>query len=275
MEKEQKENLAIIIGFAAIVLIIVSTLFRGKFFSSSKEQSVNQGKQISQSTNTFKYETISAKNLNNTILGIGRKEEFTLLDIRPFESYIAEHIVDATNITPEEFPLKDKLEIRNLIVVIGENSEDENIDKVVEQLKKEEFSKIVVLAGGMLFWKEQIGATVTYGDPKSFSDQAKVAYTDPEILNDAITQKVPTFIVDVRTIEEYKSGHIAGAVNIPMGELEKRRKEITAKKVVVVGANELQEFQASVQMYDMLLISPFVMRGAMPKWQEKGFALVK
>ena len=106
-------------------------------------------------------------------------------------------------------------------------------------------------------------------------DQSKVSYVDPEKLKEALDQNVPMFIVDVRTSNEYSKGHISGAKNVPFEELEKRRSEISEKKVVVVGINELQEFQASVQMYDMLLVSPFVMRGAMPKWEENKYPLVK
>jgi rhodanese-related sulfurtransferase len=128
-----------------------------------------------------------------------------------------------------------------------------------------------VLAGGMEVWKQNGGPTVTYGDPTSIIDQSKVSYVEPENLNDALKQNVPMFIVDVRSSDDYAKGHISGAKNIPDDDLEKRRSEITEKKVVVVGMNELQEFQAAVKMYDMLLVSPFVLKGAMPQWEQKGF----
>ena len=83
------------------------------------------------------------------------------------------------------------------------------------------------------------------------------------------------FIVDIRSSEDYAKGHISGAKNLPIDDLEKRRLEITEKKVVVVGNSELQEFQAAVRMNDMLLVSPFVLKGAMPQWEQKGFPLVK
>jgi len=33
-------------------------------------------------------------------------------------------------------------------------------------------------------------------------------------------------ILDVRTVEEFKSGHIQGAKNIPLGEIARRKKEL-------------------------------------------------
>lgn len=276
MEKNKNEKLAIIIGFSAIFLVIIFTLVREKlhFFSNDKQE-LSQENSTSTKSDKPAHKTIGAKELNKKIIGKNKNEKLTLLDVRPFESYIAEHIIDTVNITPEEFPLKSKLDAHNLIVVIGENILDENINKTVNQLKEEDFDNTVVLAGGMSSWKEQIGLTVTYGNPKSFVDQAKVSYIDPENLNDAFVQKIPMYILDTRSNEEFNKGHIPGAVNIPMDQLEKRRDEISVKKVVVVGANELQEFQASVQIYDMLMASPYIMRGAMPKWEEKKFPMVK
>lgn len=36
----------------------------------------------------------------------------------------------------------------------------------------------------------------------------------------------PPFILDVRTVEEYRSGHVEGAVNIPHDRVEKRLSEL-------------------------------------------------
>ena len=275
LEKDKKEKMIIGLGFGLILFVIVFTLLRNSDFTKKDNSDSKQSNLNSQLSTSLPYETIGAKDLNKKILGIGTKEEFTLLDIRPFNEYIQEHIVDAINIPPDEFPAKEKININNLVVVIGNDSADKNISTALEKLKEEGCKNIVVLAGGMASWTQIIGATVTYGDPKSFVDQSKVSYLDPAELNDAITQKVPVYIIDVRSKEQFAEGYIAGAKNIPFEELEKRRGEITEKKVIVVGLNELQEFQASVQIYDMLLVSPYVMRTAMPGWKDKGFALVK
>ncbi|OQX30142.1 MAG: pyridine nucleotide-disulfide oxidoreductase, partial [Spirochaeta sp. LUC14_002_19_P3] len=41
-------------------------------------------------------------------------------------------------------------------------------------------------------------------------------------------------VIDVREISEYKAGHFAGTVNIPMGELRQRMSEIDKSKPVYV-----------------------------------------
>lgn len=271
-QKKFNENQIITAGFILIILVIIFTLFRGKLFSKSQDPQ-NSSTPISKEADLPKYATISATELNKKITL--KKETLVLLDVRPFDLYIAEHILDVINISLDEFPVGSRIDSHSAVIVIGDNNEDENIGRAVEELKKEKFENIRVLAGGMESWKQLVGATVTYGDPKSFVDQSKVSYLDATELNNALHQDVPVYIIDVRTAEEFAKGHIPSATNIPMNDLEKRRSEIKEKRVIVVGINELQEFQASVQIYDMLLASPFVMRGAMPKWEELNFDLVK
>jgi rhodanese-related sulfurtransferase len=273
MEKDKKEQMVLVIGFFLILVVVLITLFRSKLFSNS--DSSQSGDADSQISSTLGYPIINAKDLNKKILLAKKDSPLILLDIRPFESYAKEHMLDAVNLTPNDFPLDSKIDIHSSVIVVGEDENDGDIKKIVDELKKENFSSFLVLANGMDAWKQFGGVTVTYGDPTSFTDQSKVSYVDAEKLNEALKQKVATYIVDVRTPEEYSKGHISGAVNIPSDDLEKRRREISEKRVVVVGMNELQEFQSAVQMYDMLLVSPFVMRGAMPGWEQKGFPVVK
>ena len=273
-KNEKKEQTAIIIGFFLILLVIIITLFRSNLFSGTDKTS-DQSEQDNQIESSLGYKTITVKDLQKKLLLAPKDSVISLIDVRPFDSYAKEHLIDSINITAEDFPISTKVDMQNLAIVIVENADDENIKKIVDELKKENFENFLVLAGGVRVWNQNGGATVTYGDPNSVVDQAKVSYVDPENLNDALKQNVPMFIVDVRSSDEYAKGHISGAKNIPDDDLEKRRSEITEKKVVVVGLNELQEFQASVKMHDMLLVSPFVLKGAMSQWEQKGFPVIK
>jgi len=46
-------------------------------------------------------------------------------------------------------------------------------------------------------------------------------------------QKGLVTVLDVRPVEEYAAGHVAGAVNIPIDELEKRLKELSKRREVI------------------------------------------
>lgn len=274
MRNEKNEKRAILIGFVLIVFVILFTLLRGKIFTNKDKSNGEEGDGISTQIASLPYATISANDLNKKILTVKDKAELTLLDVRSFEDYDREHIVDSVNITPEEFSDSFRVDTHSTIIIIAENSKDTDINEIIEKLKEKKIENFKVLAGGMESWKQLVGSVVTYGNPESFVDQSKISYLDPQSLNDALKKQVPVFIVDVRTADEFTRGHIAGAINIPFDDLEKRRSEITERKIIVVGINELQEFQASVQLYDMLLVSPYVMRGAMPAWESNNFPIV-
>ena len=274
-ENKSNENKALIVGFALIVVVALVTLFRSETFSNKTDKtSKNQASTQNKAVPNVDYQTISAKDLQKKLSK--NKDNLTLLDIRTFDEYIGEHIVDAVNIPPDEFPTAPKLDAKKSIIIIGKIGTDPNIEKVVDELKKADFNDITVLAGGMEAWKNIAGMVVTYGDPTSFVDQSKVSYVEAIKLKEAMDQKVPVFILDVRTAEEFSKGHIPSARNLPFEELEKRRSEVPSlEKIVVTGINELQEFQASVQLYDMNLNTGFVLKGGIPAWQAKGFELVK
>ena len=125
-------------------------------------------------------------------------------------------------------------------------------------------------------WKELIGNTVTFGNPESFVDQTKVSYMTADELKKYLETDDSPFVLDVRTGEEYSGGHVPGAVNIPFEDIEKRRDEIpTNRSLALVGIGELQEFQAAVQIYDLKLITPFVVKGAMTEWTKKNYPIEK
>lgn len=268
--QHKNEQLTIAIGFVLILFVFVFTLLRGDIFNKNEEATDKGGNRTAESSTTPKYKTISTSELQKKIAN--EKDKITLLDIRPFDSYIEEHIVDSLNIALNEFPVSGKIDAHSQIIVIGQQA-DQDVATAVAKLKDEDYKNILVLAGGIEGWKQLLGPTVTYGNPKSFVDQTKVSYLDPEELNEAIKAQAPLYIIDIRSAQEYAKGHIAGAINIPFDDLEKRRGDVKERKAVVVGSNELQEFQASVQLFDMLLVSPYVMRQAMPGWESKGFPM--
>ncbi len=47
----------------------------------------------------------------------------------------------------------------------------------------------------------------------------------PEELDRAIAEEIPLVIVDVRSPQQFRDGHLPGAINIPLSELECRASE--------------------------------------------------
>ena len=81
-------------------------------------------------------------------------------------------------------------------------------------------------------------------------------------------------IVDVRSVTEYASGHIAGAVNVPLPELGVRREDIRGDDLVLVC-----ERGTRARMARMGLLPCFpearVLRGGMHAWRADRFPIVQ
>lgn len=83
------------------------------------------------------------------------------------------------------------------------------------------------------------------------------------------------FILDVRSKEEFDSGHIEGAYLIPVSELENRLAELPQDKPIIV---HCMSGSRSTSAANILLEKGFKeifnMKGGITEWQSKGFPTV-
>jgi rhodanese-related sulfurtransferase len=76
---------------------------------------------------------------------------------------------------------------------------------------------------------------VTACSPAASSNAASVQVISPnQYVSDFSQPQTAHLLVDVRTPEEYATGHIAGSVNIPLQELSSRMSEIPTNQPVVI-----------------------------------------
>ena len=79
-------------------------------------------------------------------------------------------------------------------------------------------------------------------------------------------------VLDVRPSEEYQAGHLPGAINIPLSELESKLKELDKEKEVVAycrGPHCVLAFDA-VEQLRALGIKALRLDGGYPEWKLKG-----
>lgn len=83
------------------------------------------------------------------------------------------------------------------------------------------------------------------------------------------------FILDVRSKEEFDSGHIEGAYLIPVSELENRLAELPQDKPIIVYC---ESGSRSTSAANILLGKGFKeifnMTGGITEWQSKGFPVI-
>ncbi len=74
-------------------------------------------------------------------------------------------------------------------------------------------------------------------------------------------------LLDVRTVQEFNEGHVAGAVNIPVQVLRERMNELPKDQTVVVYCRSGKRSAAAKQLLDAAGFSRVIDLGPMPAWK--------
>jgi len=126
---------------------------------------------------------------------------------------------------------------------------------------------IIVAVSALLIYYTQIqlpDTKISYGDVTV--EQAKIL----------IESKPSLTILDVRTQEEYDSGHIEGAILIPISELEDRLDELSKNKEMLVYCRTGNRSSTAVNVlrangYTKI----FHMKNGITAWTQAGYPTVK
>jgi rhodanese-related sulfurtransferase len=80
-------------------------------------------------------------------------------------------------------------------------------------------------------------------------------------------------LIDVRTPEEFASGHIEGAINIPVQELQQRMDEVSSDEPVVLYCRSGNRSNQAAQILDGAGYSGVYDLGGVIAWQQAGLPL--
>lgn len=268
MANIDKNEKALLIGLLVIIFVVL--LFFSKSFLTSEKKDANP-KKIAQDE-TKKLTPLPDNELVKMILA---RKSLVILDVRDSESFKAEHIIDSKNTSVEDLQniLSSADKNKNYVIVdyTGENSAISLPEKIKES------PNVYSLLGGFEAWTMNHNSTISAGDPSSLPDQSKVSYIKNDELKKIIDENISNlYIIDVQDNISYLNGHLKGAVNIYLGDIEKRRKEIPlGKKVIVYGKDGLSGFQAGTRLFDLGTANVFVLPDGLDAWKEKGFEIIK
>ncbi len=81
------------------------------------------------------------------------------------------------------------------------------------------------------------------------------------------------FLLDVRTSEEFASGHIAGAINISVDLLDQHLSEVPKDQPVVVYCHSGNRSAQATQILQNAGYSQIYDLGGVVQWQQAGYAL--
>lgn len=104
---------------------------------------------------------------------------------------------------------------------------------------------------------------------KEYEDLNVKAYRD------GFSQDTPHTLLDVRTREEFRMGHLPGAINIPLDQLARRSKELPADKPVVVVCATGNRSVSGSRIIAMAARYPKVynLQGGTMAWARGGFPI--
>ncbi len=275
MEKEKKEKnffRAIFIGVFLIALVALVTLFRLNVQKEKNELSASKAtekKIVSEEKNIIKAEELLKK--------ITQQENIIILDIRDEGEYKKEHLRDSLNIPFINLQEKiSSLEKNKTYVLVDEGPSSQAAFLAIQLFLQNKISSVFYLQGGFSFWKSEYNPTVSEGDPNSFVDQSKVQYIKSEELKNLISQDPKLVIIDLRKPAAFQEGHLKGAQNIFLEDLEKESSNLTrSRKIVLYDKDGLWAFQGAVRLFDLGFFNVLALSDGLDGWKEKKFELEK
>lgn len=263
--QNNKNNLVIIVGLGLILLVSLATVFRSRTDKSEEKKSEARVETVEDSN------LITASDLKKRI---SDRENFSIIDIREKESFLIEHIPGSTNIALEELDQKEITDTGKTIVII--DYDGKNGVQALKILKSKDIKNALFLSGGILAWKENRGSTISWGDPTSFTDQAKVTFISSDDLKKLIDSSIPFLIIDARDSKSFSEGKIPKAFNYPLTELENNKEKISNnQQIIVYGNTELESFQAAVRLYDLNFFAVKALSGGLKDWKSKNYPIEK
>jgi len=268
---------AISIGFFLIIIIAAITLSRS-YFTGHNDASVktntptsngsNQGGSIKSDPTQLSSEELLKK--------ISAGDKMIIIDMRDQEAFDQEHIIDSKNITLQEITSNSPLVDKNITYVLVNDGTQENLISAREAMLKKGATNVFYLTDSFQTWKDTNSPTISSGNPESFVDKAKTKYVKSDEFNGFINTEKNLLIIDLRSSANYKIGHIKGAINIPLDELEARRHELPiGKNIVLYDKDGLWAFQGAVRLFDLGFFNVLYLSDGFDVWSTKGYPTEK
>ena len=102
-----------------------------------------------------------------------------------------------------------------------------------------------------------------------------VSTINPLELNDKLKNARQTLVIDVRQPDEYRSGHIAGAKLVPLGELNRKMQALPKNRQIVCVCASGSRSHSSTRTLVDAGYDAHNMQGGMSSWRQAGLPVKK
>ena len=273
MEKQkipdgQNQTRVFIVGFILIFVVVVWTFARpmiSKFGSQSdSEEEIN--KEI------MKAPLVTPEELFKKISE--GKNEIAIFDLRNKDDFSRGHIKASTNVPPGtelvEAVSGSRIGKTSDIIITNQGDDVYEVARKVNELAQKGFVNAAYLQGGINAWKNRGYLLISSGGGETDASKIKKISVDQSLKEKNANPDSIQFL-DVRDAQLFAKGRIAGAVNVPMSEIEKNQGKISpVKKVIVYGADESEATKAAIMLFDLDFFNIYVLEGGFAGWQMAG-----
>jgi len=263
--------------FITIITLIFITIFSLSAILNQCGTAPTEIKNIEDSANYTEEETgiseIIQISAEEVYVIITDEKDFLILDVRTIEEYSEGHIEGSKLIPVSELGSRlNELPQDKPIIVYCRSGNRSNTAANI--LIENGFKKIYDMGGGILEWKKNSFPLAVEEEPTS----EIIPITVDEAYEIFINNKNYLF-VDVRSEEEYNSGHIEAAIHIPVTEIGNRLNELPKDRPIIVYCNG-SSCARSGRAAAILLENGFkeiydLVGGGITEWEKKGYPVLK
>lgn len=235
-----------------ILLIVIVFIFFFRLNDSKKEDLSLEMEEEKIETKTFDLPLITPKEVFNAI----NKKEFLILDTRENQDFFENHIESSINIALQEVLKNENLLNKEQTLIFVEKQESSEGKEVADKLKQAGY-RLNYLEGGLYGYLEAGYDLISYGDPNSAQDRAKVNFFDLDILAQKLEAGERFIYLDVRKKADFEKDHFKSAVNIPLEDLEKNKRDVPTGKLLIIDEDPVRSFQGAVRLSDMNFLTTY------------------
>lgn len=171
-----------------------------------------------------------------------KEEKAAMVDTMSDLECMDHRIPGSVCIAAEEFEAKAPLLLQNKkqhVVFYCESEECTRAGIAYDKARSAGYENIYILEGGLPAWKRAGNEVETVRRVK----REPVVSIKPDALAKMAKKRKDLFILDVRSEDAFRAGHVEGAVNIPLYTLQRRLSEIPdGRPVIVIDENGKRSF---------------------------------
>jgi len=151
---------------------------------------------------------------------LNNKESLLLIDCRNKISFSEMHIESAINVPVSKIKsVGNDYEKYKAIIVYCDDAGCSQSQQAFRKLVSMGYKNTKILKSGIKGW-ESAGYNVICGKPAPTSTEIKIDNMPVDTFKKLIAKGYKFTVLDCRTESEFKAGHLAGAVNIPLDVLD-------------------------------------------------------